>query len=205
MTKKHKRILFLSTLALPVALVPATMVSCSKKDIEEIKLDMITIAKNQMLNYLQKFESFFKNDDDPDVRNLEVEFNKIIISLKKMDITPDFNMDQFIQEMTKKFSDVANNFLNIKYNKAKLTSEYYISKVKAQLILEQFKNSGILPEKNEFAKILEQELSKVSDPTIKTSEEELKNSIRFLDDLNKKYNEILKKQGSVWKSGVAKS
>lgn len=56
MTKKHKRILFLSTLALPVALVPATMVSCSKKDIEEIKLDMITIAKNQMLNYLQKFE-----------------------------------------------------------------------------------------------------------------------------------------------------
>lgn len=83
MTKKHKRILFLSTLALPVALVPATMVSCSKKDIEEIKLDMITIAKNQMLNYLQKFESFFKNDDDPDVRNLEVEFNKIIISLKK--------------------------------------------------------------------------------------------------------------------------
>ncbi|OKL23909.1 hypothetical protein BRO50_00820 [Metamycoplasma hominis] len=194
MTKKHKRILFLSTLALPVALVPATMVSCSKKDIEEIKLDMITIAKNQMLNYLQKFESFFKNDDDPDVRNLEVEFNKIIISLKKMDITPDFNMDQFIQEMTKKFSDVANNFLNIKYNKAKLTSEYYISKVKAQLILEQFKNSGILPEKNEFAKILEQELSKVSDPTIKTSEEELKNSIRFLDDLNKKYNEILKKQ-----------
>lgn len=194
MTKKHKRILFLSTLALPVALVPATMVSCSKKDIEEIKLDMITIAKNQMLNYLQKFESFFKNDDDPDVRNLEVEFNKIIISLKKMDITPDFNMDQFIQEMTKKFSDVANNFLNIKYNKAKLTSEYYISKVKAQLILEQFKNSGILPEKNEFAKILEQELSKVSDPTIKTSEEELKNSIRFLNDLNKKYNEILKKQ-----------
>ncbi|MGC7189651.1 hypothetical protein [Metamycoplasma hominis] len=194
MTKKHKRILFLSTLALPVALVPATMVSCSKKDIEEIKLDIITIAKNQMLNYLQKFESFFKNDDDPDVRNLEVEFNKIIISLKKMDITPDFNMDQFIQEMTKKFSAVANNFLNIKYNKAKLTSEYYISKVKAQLILEQFKNSGILPEKNEFAKILEQELSKVSDPTIKTSEEELKNSIRFLDDLNKKYNEILKKQ-----------
>ncbi|AYK04505.1 hypothetical protein D9D13_00800 [Metamycoplasma hominis] len=194
MTKKHKRILFLSTLALPVALVPATMVSCSKKDIEEIKLDMITIAKNQMLNYLQKFESFFKNDDDPDVRNLEVEFNKIIISLKKMDITPDFNMDQFIQEMTKKFSAVANNFLNIKYNKAKLTSEYYISKVKAQLILEQFKNSGILPEKNEFAKNLEQELSKVSDPTIKTSEEELKNSIRFLDDLNKKYNEILKKQ-----------
>ncbi|MGC7159342.1 hypothetical protein [Metamycoplasma hominis] len=194
MTKKHKRILFLSTLALPVALVPATMVSCSKKDIEEIKLDMITIAKNQMLNYLQKFESFFKNDDDPDVRNLEVEFNKIIISLKKMDITPDFNMDQFIQEMTKKFSAVANNFLNLKYNKAKLTSEYYISKVKAQLILEQFKNSGILPEKNEFAKILEQELSKVSDPTIKTSEEELKNSIRFLDDLNKKYNEILKKQ-----------
>ncbi|MGC7177565.1 hypothetical protein ACP0CL_01595 [Metamycoplasma hominis] len=194
MTKKHKRILFLSTLALPVALVPATMVSCSKKDIEEIKLDIITIAKNQMLNYLQKFESFFKNDDDPDVRNLEVEFNKIIISLKKMDITPDFNMDQFIQEMTKKFSAVANNFLNLKYNKAKLTSEYYISKVKAQLILEQFKNSGILPEKNEFAKILEQELSKVSDPTIKTSEEELKNSIRFLDDLNKKYNEILKKQ-----------
>lgn len=194
MTKKHKRILFLSTLALPVALVPATMVSCSKKDIEEIKLDMITIAKNQMLNYLQKFESFFKNDDDPDVRNLEVEFNKIIISLKKMDITPDFNMDQFIQEMTKKFSTVANNFLNLKYNKAKLTSEYYISKVKAQLILEQFKNSGILPEKNEFAKNLEQELSKVSDPTIKTSEEELKNSIRFLDDLNKKYNEILKKQ-----------
>ncbi|WP_044420508.1 hypothetical protein [Metamycoplasma hominis] len=194
MTKKHKRILFLSTLALPVALVPATMVSCSKKDIEEIKLDMITIAKNQMLNYLQKFESFFKNDDDPDVRNLEVEFNKIIISLKKMDITPDFNMDQFIQEMTRKFSAVANNFLNLKYNKAKLTSEYYISKVKAQLILEQFKNSGILPEKNEFAKILEQELSKVSDPTIKTSEEELKNSIRFLDDLNKKYNEILKKQ-----------
>ncbi len=194
MTKKHKRILFLSTLALPVALVPATMVSCSKKDIEEIKLNMITIAKNQMLNYLQKFESFFKNDDDPDVRNLEVEFNKIIISLKKMDITPDFNMDQFIQEMTKKFSAVANNFLNLKYNKAKLTSEYYISKVKAQLILEQFKNSGILPEKNEFAKILEQELSKVSDPTIKTSEEELKNSIRFLDDLNKKYNEILKKQ-----------
>ncbi|KGF61668.1 hypothetical protein HDJGFE_02095 [Metamycoplasma hominis] len=194
MTKKHKRILFLSTLALPVALVPATMVSCSKKDIEEIKLDIITIAKNQMLNYLQKFESFFKNDDDPDVRNLEVEFNKIIISLKKMDITPDFNMDQFIQEMTKKFSVVANNFLNIKYNKAKLTSEYYISKVKAQLILEQFKNSGILPEKNEFAKILEQELSKVSDPTIKTSEKELKNSIKFLDDLNKKYNEILKKQ-----------
>lgn len=194
MTKKHKRILFLSTLALPVALVPATMVSCSKKDIEEIKLDMITIAKNQMLNYLQKFESFFKNDDDPDVRNLEVEFNKIIISLKKMDITPDFNMDQFIQEMTKKFSAVANNFLNLKYNKAKLTSEYYILKVKAQLILEQFKNSGILPEKNEFAKNLEQELSKVSDPTIKTSEEELKNSIRFLDDLNKKYNEILKKQ-----------
>lgn len=194
MTKKHKRILFLSTLALPVALVPATMVSCSKKDIEEIKLDMITIAKNQMLNYLQKFESFFKNDDDPDVRNLEVEFNKIIISLKKMDITPDFNMDQFIQEMTKKFSAVANNFLNLKYNKAKLTSEYYISKVKAQLILEQFKNSGLFPEKNEFAKILEQELSKVSDPTIKTSEEELKNSIRFLDDLNKKYNEILKKQ-----------
>ncbi|RCJ02089.1 hypothetical protein DSL67_00805 [Metamycoplasma hominis] len=194
MTKKHKRILFLSTLALPVALVPATMVSCSKKDIEEIKLDMITIAKNQMLNYLQKFESFFKNDDDPDVKNLEVEFNKVIISLKKMDITPDFNMDQFIQEMTKKFSDVANNFLNLKYNKAKLTSEYYISKVKAQLILEQFKNSGILPEKNEFAKILEQELSKVSDPTIKTSEEELKNSIRFLDDLNKKYDEILKKQ-----------
>lgn len=194
MTKKHKTILFLSTLALPVALVPATMVSCSKKDIEEIKLDMITIAKNQMLNYLQKFESFFKNDDDPDVRNLEVEFNKIIISLKKMDITPDFNMDQFIQEMTKKFSAVANNFLNLKYNKAKLTSEYYISKVKAQLILEQFKNSGILPEKNEFAKNLEQELSKVSDPTIKTSEEELKNSIRFLDDLNKKYNEILKKQ-----------
>ncbi|WP_203283091.1 hypothetical protein [Metamycoplasma hominis] len=194
MTKKHKRILFLSTLALPVVVVPATMVSCSKKDIEEIKLDMITIAKNQMLNYLQKFESFFKNDDDPDVRNLEVEFNKIIISLKKMDITPDFNMDQFIQEMTKKFSAVANNFLNLKYNKAKLTSEYYISKVKAQLILEQFKNSGILPEKNEFAKILEQELSKVSDPTIKTSEEELKNSIRFLDDLNKKYNEILKKQ-----------
>lgn len=194
MTKKHKRILFLSTLALPVALVPATMVSCSKKDIEEIKFDMITIAKNQMLNYLQKFESFFKNDDDPDVRNLEVEFNKIIISLKKMDITPDFNMDQFIQEMTKKFSAVANNFLNLKYNKAKLTSEYYISKVKAQLILEQFKNSGILPEKNEFAKNLEQELSKVSDPTIKTSEEELKNSIRFLDDLNKKYNEILKKQ-----------
>ncbi|MGC7165141.1 hypothetical protein [Metamycoplasma hominis] len=194
MTKKHKRILFLSTLALPVALVPATMVSCSKKDIEEIKLDMITIAKNQMLNYLQKFESFFKNDDDPDVRNLEVEFNKIIISLKKMDITPDFNMDQFIQEMTKKFSAVANNFLNLKYNKAKLTSEYYISKVKAQLILEQFKNSGILPEKNEFAKILEQELSKVSDPTIKTSEKELKNSIKFLDDLNKKYNEILKKQ-----------
>lgn len=199
MTKKHKRILFLSTLALPVALVPATMVSCSKKDIEEIKLDMITIAKNQMLNYLQKFESFFKNDDDPDVRNLEVEFNKIIISLKKMDITPDFNMDQFIQEMTKKFSAVANNFLNIKYNKAKLTSEYYISKVKAQLILEQFKNSGILPEKNEFAKILEQELSKVSDPTIKTSEEELKNSIRFLDDLNKKYNEILKKQVMILK------
>lgn len=194
MTKKHKRILFLSTLALPVALVPATMVSCSKKDIEEIKLDMITIAKNQMLNYLQKFESFFKNDDDPDVRNLEVEFNKIIISLKKMDITPDFNMDQFIQEMTKKFSAVANDFLNLKYNKAKLTSEYYVSKVKVQLILEQFKNSGILPEKNEFAKILEQELSKVSDPTIKTSEEELKNSIRFLDDLNKKYNEILKKQ-----------
>lgn len=194
MTKKHKRILFLSTLALPVVVVPATMVSCSKKDIEEIKLDMITIAKNQMLNYLQKFESFFKNDDDPDVRNLEVEFNKIIISLKKVDITPDFNMDQFIQEMTKKFSAVANNFLNLKYNKAKLTSEYYISKVKAQLILEQFKNSGILPEKNEFAKILEQELSKVSDPTIKTSEEELKNSIRFLDDLNKKYNEILKKQ-----------
>ncbi|WP_445352107.1 hypothetical protein [Metamycoplasma hominis] len=194
MTKKHKRILFLSTLALPVALVPATMVSCSKKDIEEIKLDIITIAKNQMLNYLQKFESFFKNDDDPDVRNLEVEFNKIIISLKKMDITPDFNMDQFIQEMTKKFSVVANNFLNIKYNKAKLTSEYYISKVKAQLILEQFKNSGILPEKNEFAKILEQELSKVSNPTIKTSEKELKNSIKFLDDLNKKYNEILKKQ-----------
>ncbi|AUW36989.1 hypothetical protein C1937_00790 [Metamycoplasma hominis] len=194
MTKKHKRILFLSTLALPVVVVPATMVSCSKKDIEEIKLDMITIAKNQMLNYLQKFESFFKNDDDPDVKNLEVEFNKVIISLKKMDITPDFNMDQFIQEMTKKFSDVANNFLNLKYNKAKLTSEYYISKVKAQLILEQFKNSGILPEKNEFAKILEQELSKVSDPTIKTSEEELKNSIKFLDDLNKKYNEILKKQ-----------
>lgn len=194
MTKKHKRILFLSTLALPVVVVPATMVSCSKKDIEEIKLDIITIAKNQMLNYLQKFESFFKNDDDPDVRNLEVEFNKIIISLKKMDITPDFNMDQFIQEMTKKFSVVANNFLNIKYNKAKLTSEYYISKVKAQLILEQFKNSGILPEKNEFAKILEQELSKVSDPTIKTSEKELKNSIKFLDDLNKKYNEILKKQ-----------
>lgn len=199
MTKKHKRILFLSTLALPVALVPATMVSCSKKDIEEIKLDMITIAKNQMLNYLQKFESFFKNDDDPDVRNLEVEFNKIIISLKKMDITPDFNMDQFIQEMTKKFSTVANNFLNIKYNKAKLTSEYYISKVKAQLILEQFKNYGILPEKNEFAKILEQELSKVSDPTIKTSEEELKNSIRFLDDLNKKYDEILKKQVMILK------
>ncbi|MEX1819539.1 hypothetical protein [Metamycoplasma hominis] len=199
MTKKHKRILFLSTLALPVVVVPATMVSCSKKDIEEIKLDMITIAKNQMLNYLQKFESFFKNDDDPDVRNLEVEFNKIIISLKKMDITPDFNMDQFIQEMTKKFSAVANNFLNLKYNKAKLTSEYYISKVKAQLILEQFKNSGILPEKNEFAKILEQELSKVSDPTIKTSEEELKNSIRFLDDLNKKYNEILKKQVMILK------
>lgn len=199
MTKKHKRILFLSTLALPVVVVPATMVSCSKKDIEEIKLDMITIAKNQMLNYLQKFESFFKNDDDPDVRNLEVEFNKIIISLKKMDITPDFNMDQFIQEMTKKFSDVANNFLNLKYNKAKLTSEYYISKVKAQLILEQFKNSGILPEKNEFAKILEQELSKVSDPTIKTSEEELKNSIRFLDDLNKKYDEILKKQVMILK------
>ncbi|MGC7154618.1 hypothetical protein [Metamycoplasma hominis] len=199
MTKKHKRILFLSTLALPVALVPATMVSCSKKDIEEIKLDMITIAKNQMLNYLQKFESFFKNDDDPDVRNLEVEFNKIIISLKKMDITPDFNMDQFIQEMTKKFSAVANNFLNIKYNKAKLTSEYYVSKVKAQLILEQFKNSGLFPEKNEFAKILEQELSKVSDPTIKTSEEELKNSIRFLDDLNKKYNEILKKQVMILK------
>ncbi|WP_203341723.1 hypothetical protein [Metamycoplasma hominis] len=199
MTKKHKRILFLSTLALPVALVPATMVSCSKKDIEEIKLDMITIAKNQMLNYLQKFESFFKNDDDPDVKNLEVEFNKVIISLKKMDITPDFNMDQFIQEMTKKFSDVANNFLNLKYNKAKLTSEYYISKVKVQLILEQFKNSGILPEKNEFAKILEQELSKVSDPTIKTSEEELKNSIRFLDDLNKKYDEILKKQVMILK------
>ncbi|MGC7158704.1 hypothetical protein ACP0A6_00745 [Metamycoplasma hominis] len=199
MTKKHKRILFLSTLALPVALVPATMVSCSKKDIEEIKLDMITIAKNQMLNYLQKFESFFKNDDDPDVRNLEVEFNKIIISLKKMDITPDFNMDQFIQEMTKKFSAVANNFLNLKYNKAKLTSEYYVSKVKAQLILEQFKNSGLFPEKNEFAKILEQELSKVSDPTIKTSEEELKNSIRFLDDLNKKYNEILKKQVMILK------
>lgn len=194
MTKKHKRILFLSTLALPVVVVPATMVSCSKKDIEEIKLDMITIAKNQMLNYLQKFESFFKNDDDPDVRNLEVEFNKIIISLKKMDITPDFNMDQFIQEMTKKFSAVANNFLNLKYNKAKLTSEYYISKVKAQLILEQFKNPSLFPEKNEFAKILEQELSKVSDPTIKTSEEELKNSIKFLDDLNKKYNEILKKQ-----------
>lgn len=199
MAIKHKRILFLSTLALPVALVTATMVSCSKKDIEEIKLDMITIAKNQMLNYLQKFESFFKNDDDPDVRNLEVEFNKIIISLKKMDITPDFNMDQFIQEMTKKFSAVANNFLNIKYNKAKLTSEYYVSKVKAQLILEQFKNSGLFPEKNEFAKILEQELSKVSDPTIKTSEEELKNSIRFLDDLNKKYNEILKKQVMILK------
>lgn len=199
MAIKHKRILFLSTLALPVVVVPATMVSCSKKDIEEIKLDMITIAKNQMLNYLQKFESFFKNDDDPDVKNLEVEFNKVIISLKKMDITPDFNMDQFIQEMTKKFSDVANNFLNLKYNKAKLTSEYYISKVKAQLILEQFKNSGILPEKNEFAKILEQELSKVSDPTIKTSEEELKNSIRFLDDLNKKYDEILKKQVMILK------
>lgn len=199
MTKKHKRILFLSTLALPVALVPATMVSCSKKDIEEIKLDMITIAKNQMLNYLQKFESFFKNDDDPDVRNLEVEFNKIIISLKKMDITPDFNMDQFIQEMTKKFSDVANNFLNLKYNKAKLTSEYYISKVKVQLILEQFKNPSLFPKKNEFAKILEQELSKVSDPTIKTSEEELKNSIRFLDDLNKKYDEILKKQVMILK------
>ncbi len=199
MTKKHKRILFLSTLALPVALVPATMVSCSKKDIEEIKLDMITIAKNQMLNYLQKFESFFKNDDDPDVRNLEVEFNKIIISLKKMDITPDFNMDQFIQEMTKKFSAVANNFLNLKYNKAKLTSEYYISKVKVQLILEQFKNPSLFPEKNEFAKILEQELSKVSDPTIKTSEEELKNSIRFLDDLNKKYDEILKKQVMILK------
>lgn len=194
MTKKHKRILFLSTLALPVVVAPATMVSCSKKDIEEIKLDMITIAKNQMLNYLQKFESFFKNDDDPDVKNLEVEFNKVIISLKKMDITPDFNMDQFIQEMTKKFSDVANNFLNLKYNKAKLTSEYYISKVKVQLILEQFKNPSLFPEKNEFAKILEQELSKVSDPTIKTSEEELKNSIRFLDDLNKKYDEILKKQ-----------
>lgn len=199
MTKKHKRILFLSTLALPVALVPATMVSCSKKDIEEIKLDMITIAKNQMLNYLQKFESFFKNDDDPDVRNLEVEFNKIIISLKKMDITPDFNMDQFIQEMTKKFSAVANNFLNLKYNKAKLTSEYYISKVKVQLILEQFKNPSLFPEKNEFTKILEQELSKVSDPTIKTSEEELKNSIRFLDDLNKKYDEILKKQVMILK------
>ncbi|QKX39332.1 hypothetical protein [Metamycoplasma hominis] len=199
MTKKHKRILFLSTLALPVALVPATMVSCSKKDIEEIKLDMITIAKNQMLNYLQKFESFFKNDDDPDVKNLEIEFNKVIISLKKMDITPDFNMDQFIQEMTKKFSDVANNFLNLKYNKAKLTSEYYISKVKAQLILEQFKNPGLFPKKNEFAKILEQELSKVSDPTIKTSEEELKNSIRFLDDLNKKYDEILKKQVMILK------
>ncbi|WP_203276307.1 hypothetical protein [Metamycoplasma hominis] len=199
MAIKHKRILFLSTLALPVALVPATMVSCSKKDIEEIKLDMITIAKNQMLNYLQKFESFFKNDDDPDVRNLEVEFNKIIISLKKVDITPDFNMDQFIQEMTKKFSDVANNFLNLKYNKAKLTSEYYISKVKVQLILEQFKNPSLFPEKNEFAKILEQELSKVSDPTIKTSEEELKNSIRFLDDLNKKYDEILKKQVMILK------
>lgn len=199
MTKKHKRILFLSTLALPVVVVPATMVSCSKKDIEEIKLDMITIAKNQMLNYLQKFESFFKNDDDPDVRNLEVEFNKIIISLKKMDITPDFNMDQFIQEMTKKFSAVANNFLNLKYNKAKLTSEYYISKVKVQLILEQFKNPSLFPEKNEFTKILEQELSKVSDPTIKTSEEELKNSIRFLDDLNKKYDEILKKQVMILK------
>ncbi|RBI34320.1 hypothetical protein [Metamycoplasma hominis] len=199
MAIKHKRILFLSALALPVVVVPATMVSCSKKDIEEIKLDMITIAKNQMLNYLQKFESFFKNDDDPDVRNLEVEFNKVIISLKKMDITPDFNMDQFIQEMTKKFSDVANNFLNIKYNKAKLTSEYYISKVKAQLILEQFKNPSLFPEKNEFAKILEQELSKVSDPTIKTSEEELKNSIRFLDDLNKKYDEILKKQVMILK------
>ncbi|WP_203283238.1 hypothetical protein [Metamycoplasma hominis] len=199
MAIKHKRILFLSTLALPVVVVPATMVSCSKKDIEEIKLDMITIAKNQMLNYLQKFESFFKNDDDPDVRNLEVEFNKIIISLKKMDITPDFNMDQFIQEMTKKFSAVANNFLNLKYNKAKLTSEYYISKVKVQLILEQFKNPSLFPEKNEFAKILEQELSKVSDPTIKTSEEELKNSIRFLDDLNKKYDEILKKQVMILK------
>ncbi|QKX40994.1 hypothetical protein [Metamycoplasma hominis] len=199
MAIKHKRILFLSTLALPVVVVPATMVSCSKKDIEEIKLDMITIAKNQMLNYLQKFESFFKNDDDPDVKNLEVEFNKVIISLKKMDITPDFNMDQFIQEMTKKFSDVANNFLNLKYNKAKLTSEYYISKVKVQLILEQFKNPGLFPEKNEFAKILEQELSKVSDPTIKTSEEELKNSIRFLDDLNKKYDEILKKQVMILK------
>ncbi|WP_203276873.1 hypothetical protein [Metamycoplasma hominis] len=199
MAIKHKRILFLSTLALPVVVVPATMVSCSKKDIEEIKLDMITIAKNQMLNYLQKFESFFKNDDDPDVKNLEVEFNKVIISLKKMDITPDFNMDQFIQEMTKKFSDVANNFLNLKYNKAKLTSEYYISKVKVQLILEQFKNPSLFPEKNEFAKILEQELSKVSDPTIKTSEEELKNSIRFLDDLNKKYDEILKKQVMILK------
>lgn len=199
MAIKHKRILFLSTLALPVVVVPATMVSCSKKDIEEIKLDMITIAKNQMLNYLQKFESFFKNDDDPDVKNLEVEFNKVIISLKKMDITPDFNMDQFIQEMTKKFSDVANNFLNLKYNKAKLTSEYYISKVKVQLILEQFKNPSLFPEKNEFAKILEQELSKVSDPTIKTSEEELKNSIRFLDDLNKKYDEILKKRVMILK------
>lgn len=199
MAIKHKRILFLSTLALPVVVVPATMVSCSKKDIEEIKLDMITIAKNQMLNYLQKFESFFKNDDDPDVKNLEVEFNKVIISLKKMDITPDFNMDQFIQEMTKKFSDVANNFLNLKYNKAKLTSEYYISKVKVQLILEQFKNPSLFPEKNEFAKILEQELSKVSDPTIKTSEEELKNSIRFLGDLNKKYDEILKKQVMILK------
>lgn len=199
MAIKHKRILFLSTLALPVVVVPATMVSCSKKDIEEIKLDIITMAKNQMLNYLQKFESFFKNDDDPDVKNLEVEFNKVIISLKKMDITPDFNMDQFIQEMTKKFSDVANNFLNLKYNKAKLTSEYYISKVKVQLILEQFKNPSLFPKKNEFAKILEQELSKVSDPTIKTSEEELKNSIRFLDNLNKKYDEILKKQVMILK------
>lgn len=60
MTKKHKRILFLSTLALPVALVPATMVSCSKKRYRRNKIGYDHNSKNQMLNYLQKFESFLK-------------------------------------------------------------------------------------------------------------------------------------------------
>ena len=72
MTKKHKRILFLSTLALPVALVPATMVSCSKKDIEEIENNETEELAEEIENTEESIENIIEEDNNEEEVNIAI-------------------------------------------------------------------------------------------------------------------------------------